>query len=447
MKFNKILLITILTIVVNSCSVDGKVQDIKELEYIDAITIEENDNIIWNRISYIDIKGEKMLISDMDSYQSVLYSIVDGQLISNFSPSAWLSDSLMTKSSKYQVWCRDTEDSNSVWFLKLESLAYNLSFAKNKQDSLSILSKFKPSIMFSSLSANSENIYSLVKIFTTNEVYDKDWKKIDRTEFHANIFALVKTDMNFGIKSLSVLDTGYVSMDCKGFKEKLNRSIFPYSALITDDALYCHIRNEYADNIQDMDNLNSIGKFSLDGKFLGVASKLPQEFIDMKCYYEIPCLPNMAEVRGKVYSAYNYIDGIYDVSNNGELSFRLKDIPVTNESAFEYISENYPMSESILDITNNYFKFYLSDIFAVNDNIGVYCKWDTGKFENGNIVYEHIYQEYSTSGDLLKHIILDGENKNGKLSKLYFNNSDNQLLMLRYTEDDWRIEKYTFTGV
>lgn len=386
----------------------------KKLQLIEKIYLEENDDVIINQISGIEIfeDATKLVLSDAANRIAVLYDFNNGKILKII----------------------DSKDQNNEWynyFLDTKPLA-KISF----RDDL----KFIPISECSKYGITEEGVklarmhYFFPKSINNRVVISNlmyAWAVSDKEKHNSIInrsgFCWYDNELNFEKMVVpEVVNDSYI--------------ISGYYVIQNNGDIIGTSSNFIYKDKDVMDSLVTVSRYDSTGKLLGNIGYLPEKYSDNKLAYEELWKPFITSINDSIFIAYPRVKEIYAPSQ--KVRFSLINLPFSNDSGLVHLYNYYqlakiqqrnPDSKEI----GRLLPLSIVNTFNSNGNYGVIILvFD----ETEPMGFYYIAQEYDIRGNLLSHTKFYDEPEN-QIRDFVFDKANNQLCIVRKSKNGWSIEK------
>lgn len=425
---NLILLFLTLALISNKCTLKTngagkyKAQPIeikenispKKLQLYESIFLEENDDVIINRISGIEIIDDatKLVVTDAANQIAVLYDFNSGKIIKMIDSKTqnyeWVNHFLDNKPIPKQSIRDDLKYIPMSEFSK-----YGLTEEANKlvKQHYFVAKYFNNRIVISNLMyifAVSDNVReNCIDNRSGFCWYDKE------LNYEKMVVPEVKSGSYFIHGSNEILSNGDIIGTTSNFvyQEK-----------------------------DVMDSLVTVARYDSTGKLLGNIGYLPEKYSNNKLAYEELWKPFITSINDSIFIAYPRVNEIY---GPGQIvRFRLKNLPFSNDSGLVHIYNYYQLAKIQQRTPNSneigrLLPLSIVATFNSNGNYGVILLvFD----ETEPMGFYYIAQEYDIKGNLLSHTKFYDEPEN-QIRDFVFDKAHNQLCIVRKSKNGWSIEK------
>lgn len=386
----------------------------KKLQFQDILFLEENDEVIINRIGGIAIYDDatKLLITDDANRIVVLYDYTNGKILKVI----------------------DTKNQNNEWHKHF--IATNTKAISSARDDF----KFIPISEYSKYGIGDDGKkltkmhYFIPKIINnriiiSNLIYtfavadsEKVFNIINRSgfscfdrelNFEKMIIPEVKVDDYFIYGSYTILNNG----DIIG-----TTSNFVYNEKFASDSLV------------------TVARYDSTGKFIANIGYLPDQYSKNNLIYEELWKPLITNIGNEIFIAYPRLNEIY--SPNQKIKFKLKNLPFSNDSGLVYLYNYYriaKMQKRIPD-SKEIGKLLPQTIVYTFNSFGNYGVIILVFDESEPMGFYYIAQEYDIQGNLISQTKFYDEPEN-QIREFYFDEISNNLCLIKKSKKGWSIEK------
>ena len=386
----------------------------KKLQLQDIIFLEENDDVIINRIEGFEIFDDatKLVLADPSKRIAVLYDYINGKILKIV----------------------DSKTQNYEWydhFLDTKPLAIT-----SIRDDL----KFIPISECSKYGITEEGVklaqlYYDIPKFINNRIIISNfmyaWAVSDNVKHNSitnrTVFSWYDDELNF--EKMVVPEVLIGSYIIPGTFEILSNG-----DIIGTSSNFVYHREDV------MDSLVTVARFDSTGKLLGNIGYLPEKYSENNLTYKELWKPLITSINDSVFIAYPRVNEIYAPGQH--VRFSLKNLPFSNDSGLVYLYNYYRMAKlhkiqpnskevgRLLPLSINYtFNSYgnygvIILVFDDSDPMGFY----------------YIAQEYDIRGKLISHTKINDEPEN-QIRNFYFDKVSNHLCLVKKSKKGWSIEK------
>ena len=386
----------------------------KKLQLQDIIFLEENDDVIINRIAGIEIFDDatKLLIADDANRIAVLYDYNNGKILSIIDSKAqnyeWYNHFLDTKPVS------NTSIRDDLRYIPLhECSKYGITEEGVK---LARLHYFIPK------SINNRIVISnLMYIFSVSDNV--------RENVIENRSGFCWYDNGLNFEKMVVPEVLIGSHIIPGTYDILSNG-----DVVGTSSNFIYHREDV------MDSLVTVARFDSTGKLLGNIGYLPEKYSENNLTYEELWKPLITSINDSVFIAYPRVNEIYAPGQH--VRFSLKNLPFSNDSGLVYLYNYYRMAKlhkiqpnskevgRLLPLSINYtFNSYgnfgvIILVFDDSDPMGFY----------------YIAQEYDIRGKLISHTKINDEPEN-QIRNFVFDKYNGFLCLIKKSKKGWSIEK------
>lgn len=396
----------------------------RPLALIEAMRIEENNPIILNQISYIDIDSvsNEFILIDPPSKCAVKYDYHTGRIISFLKAGLELSDSVANSGRPAQRF-------------KNKTFKYIVSDEYKKYQITSSDFKFAQSTFRAVQYSGSDRIL-LLSIIYTPAITQDSFQILDKKEVKIidNNTAVVECNYNLKIKKVTVFENQDLSY------------IVPWNFLYEPNEKVYYITttnySHYEEN--NLDSLTAIAKTDEVGDQVEISSFLPDKYIQNKAGYKIFYVPSITNLGKELFISFPYDINIYGLYNT--LRFPLKNLPFSNDSGFmlleiieDYYSHgtSYENSQNHKSTLTKAFPVCIIRLFGLKNSICTQILITDPKEKNG---YYYILQEYDKSGKLMSHTKVVDDLTN-PIKLITYDKYNGYVVFIRKSKEGWSLEK------
>ncbi len=392
-------------------------------------TIEENEDCIFQTISYIDVSndGNRILISDAQSGTICQINYSSGKIINYLVPDLTLCDIVANSTARpYKQW---EMKNNKV----VETL--NWKFITFKQAENIYPGKQNQETMFGLIINNfSISKYNKTGIISLSNI---DVPKI--SDPFVSIFVQGATEFfqfDNNLKGIKIFPLNQENKDIPPIPASSNFCIFKNYYYITS------LDPSRASVDKKSDSLPILAVYDKNGNFIKIKRYLPYYYEFSELGYTLTDRSLLlANDEDDLYASFWFVDYIDFLNKSYHL--KLKDLPYAQKDDFRKLKK-YCLEKGSFDV--HYYEIFrflplmINNIIPVKNDIAVLSSiyTVTGK---EYILKEYYLQLYHKTGELVKQDTISNNNKNGALKYVTYNKAKNKLLLFR--KDDkkgWSME-------
>jgi hypothetical protein len=387
----------------------------KKLEIQDKIILEENEDVIFQKIEGIEIfdNAKRIILTDAANKIVVMYDYNSGKILKFI----------------------DTKNQGHEWlerFLEMKPVA--------------------------TVSFRDDLHYIPVSQFTKYGLTEFD-KKLVSFQFWTPQIINNRILLSYIIHTYAVSDnercnglmnhTGFCFYDKELNFEKLivaevrnDSYIIPGSYNVLRDGDIISISSNFIYHEKDiMDSLVSVARYDSTGKLLGNIGYLPEKYANNNMAYEELWRPLITSIDDSIFIAYPRTSEIY--APGQKVRFSLQNLPFSNDSGMVLIYNYFRMTkvqQRRPDSKEIGRLLPLSIVYTFNSN-GNYGVIILVFDEEHPMGFYYIAQEYDLSGKLLSQTMIHDEPEN-QIRNFYFDKYNNHLCLVKKSnKSGWTIEK------
>ncbi len=384
-------------------------------------TIQENENYIIQRISYVDVSpdGKKFLLSDVQCGIIGQFNFYNGNIINYKTPSRDLCDLLALSGTKPMK----TYDRDDYKYLTIQSAGeFNPQF---KDES------YLKNIINNSFSISKYYKDGIISLASLNVPKVSPALDAIHLEPAAEFFCF---DNNLNNKK--VLPLLQMSKDVPPCPTSYSFCFFKDNYYITSFDFSRYNRQK------KYDSLPVLAVYDSKVNFIKIKRYIPYLYEYSKLGYRLtgPSLL-LATDNEDLYSTHSCVDYIDFLNKSYHL--QLKGLPYSNLENFNKLIDYCKKKESLqLEINElcSLLPLWIRNLIPIGKQIGVLSQKYTVK-DNEYLTKEFYLQLYKKSGELIKQDTISNINNNGNLEYVTYNNKMKKLMLFRKDEKKgWTME-------